>query len=229
MAYVDVTAGGSGYTDGSNITAGAPINAVVGKVICDVAGNIGPAGAIVAARLIGAGAILYSTAQIAAVSLTIAGGGSGATLVGRTADQEAVRASFGSTWIDWTYIGCAVDSGGTTSAGEAAFLTAWAPYGVQLTQNSKPNDVTGGGVNLPGVLAAMTFDGVLIDAGNLTYGAGVGYARLADPATFAAKLAYTNTTLNRMPSGARRLKQDDPGMHNQVINCLLYTSDAADE
>lgn len=206
LAYIRVDAGGTGYTDDAVVSVSGT---EVGRIILGDAGVYGASGVIAAVRITNDLGLTLTTAPTLTYS-----GGSGAVLTAVLADPNAARAAFKATVIDWSYIGCAVDSGGTTDPTEAAFITAWqGAYKMQLTNNSKPN---GGGVTRPGIIAATAFGGEIINAAEPTYGAGVGYASLADATSVTNLIASFVTTLGRTTSN--RIMHDDPGFQNQVIN-----------
>lgn len=206
LGYIRVDAGGTGYTDDAVVSVGGT---EVGRIILGDAGVYGASGVIAAVRITNNLGLTLTSAP----TLTFSGG-TGAVLTAVLVDQEAARVAFKATLIDWSYIGCAVDSGGTTDGTEAAFITAWqGAYKMQLTNNSKPN---GGGVSRTGIIAATAFGGEVINAAEPTYGAGVGYATLADATTVTNLIASFVTTAARTTSG--RIMHDDPGFQNQVVN-----------
>lgn len=206
LGYIRVDAGGTGYTDDAVVSVSGT---EVGRIILGDAGVYGASGVICAVRITNNLGLTLTSAP----TLTFSGG-TGAVLTAVLVNPELARIAFKATLIDWSYIGCNVDSGGTTDGTEAAFITAWqGAYKMQLTNTSKPN---GGGVSRTGIVAATAFGGEVINAAEATYGGGVGYASLADATTVTNLIASFVTTLGRTTSN--RIMHDDPGFQNQVIN-----------
>lgn len=221
LAYVRVDSGGTGYSDGAIVYAGAT---EVGRVIVGNASVYGATGVIAAVRMTNNLGLTLTSAPALTVS-----GGTGAVLTAMLVDQEAARASFNADLIEWSYIGCNVDSGGTTDPSEQSFIDAWSvPYKMALTQNSKPKSsgvqIPPTGYGRPDVSAVVAFGGEIIDASNAQYGGGVGYASLSVPDNTTTKLMLCATTMAR--SQSKRLMHDDPGFQNQVINIGDFSAES---
>lgn len=221
LGYIRVDSPGSGYSDEAVVSVGGT---EVGRIMIGDATVYGAAGAVCAVRITNNLGLTLTSAPTLTYS-----GGTGAVLTAVLADPEQARIGFRADLIEWSYIGCDVDSGGFTDAGEAAFIAAWqSTYKMALTQNTKPNatgvQVPPTGYGRPDVTAATGFGGEVIDASETTYGAGVGYTAFSNSANVTTKLMLCATTMARTTSN--RLMHDDPGAQNQVINVADFGAEA---